>query len=338
MSASLRVGLIGLGKIGRVHWNHSKLISGIQVTAIAEIMSLAGEEFPPEIRMVEDWTEIVEDPEIDAVVISLPHVLHARCAEAALRNGKHVFLEKPLATSLQDAQELVECARATDRTLMVNMTHRFYPPLQRARQLLTDGVIGDVISVRDFAMEIVDRAEFPGWFFDPVVAGGGVVITSCIHLLDRVCWLLSEPLSFVGGSSRRLMPESNVEDCAEILCETPSGIPVAIGSFFFTGPKMFDDGLTIFGTKGKMTIHAWSHLEWNLYDGEKLREDGYDPSIPAKARPEVGHRAALSEFVSAIREQRVPEAEAGTVMDAQEVVERFYHSVKENRLADITPK
>ena len=328
MTKSLQVGLIGLGKIGRVHWKNLNDIPDLRVAAIAEKHPQAGESFPADITVTSDWREVVEHPEIDAVVICLPHSLHAACAEAALRNGKHVFLEKPLATNLQDARMLVKCAAEVGRILMANMTHRFYPPLQKARELLQAGTIGNVISVRDYCMEIIDRSDFPSWFFDPVIAGGGVVITDSIHLLDRVSWLLSEPLSFVGGSSRRLMPDSNVEDCAEILCTTPSGIPVTIGSFFFSGNKAWGDGLTIFGTKGKMTVEAWSHVEWNLYGGEKQREDGYDSSLPAHARPRVGHRAAMAEFVSAVRDNRVPEAEAGTVLNAQEMVEKFYERTK----------
>lgn len=327
MSGPLRIGLIGLGKIGRVHWKNLNDLPSARVVAIAEVAPLQTEDLPPEVALSQDWRQMLANPEVDAVVISLPHSLHAECAKAALLAGKHVFLEKPLATNLADARDLVACAGETGRILMANMTHRFYPPLCKARALLHEGAIGDVISVRDYYMEIIDRKDFPAWFFDPVMAGGGVAMTDSIHLIDRVSWLLKEPLHFIGGSSRRLMPETNVEDCAEILCATPSGIPVTIGSFFFIGPKIWDDGLTVFGTKGKMMIQAWSHIEWCTYGGEVQREDGY-VGVALADRPQCGHRAAMSEFLEAIRTGREPEATAASVLNAQEIIEKFYETTE----------
>ncbi len=321
MEPPLRIGLIGFGKIGRVHYRHLCSLPEAQVAVVADPAGVGEAENVP---VVADWREVVERRDLDAVVISLPHALHHESAQAALHHGKHVFLEKPLATTLADARHLVECADAAGKVLMVNMTHRFCPPLRRAYEAIRQGAIGEVISVRDYYMEIIDRREFPGWFFDPVMAGGGVVMTDSIHLIDRVAWLLGEPLHFVGGAGRRLEPETAVEDCGEILCGSASGIPVTIGSFFFSGPKSWEDGLTLFGTKGVMKVRAWSHVEWSAYGGAVQREDGYPASLPEGERPLVGHRAAIGEFVSALREGRTPQADGRTALNAQEIVGEFY--------------
>lgn len=322
MTQPLRFAIVGFGKIGRIHFRHLSGMSDARVTVIADTCP----DTPPGVAVVNDWREVARRDDVDAVIISLPHHLHRVTAEAALRHGKHVFLEKPLATTLADAEALVATAAECGRTLMVNMTHRFYPPVRRAHELLRQGAIGEVISVRDYYMEIIDRKTFPGWFFDPVMAGGGVAMTDSIHLVDRVAWLLDEPLRFVGGASRRLEPESAVEDCAEILCASVSGIPATIGSFFFSGPKSWADGLSLFGTKGVMTVKAWSHVEWNEYGGPIRREDGYPPAMPDSERPLVGLRAALREFHAAITQGRPPEADGQSVLNAQEMVEAFYQS------------
>jgi len=327
MSRMLQIGIVGFGKIGRIHWRHLTEMSGVQVSAVADRSSDWRGDLPPTVCCFEEWKELIALPDLDAVVICLPHSLHVECAEAAMRDGKHVFIEKPLATTLEGAKKLVATAGETARRLMVNMTHRFYPPLLRARELLGRGEIGEVISVRDYYMEAIVRSEFPAWFFDPVVAGGGVALTDSIHLVDRVSWLLGEPLRFVGGTSRNLYPDSEVEDCAEILCNSRSGIPVTIGSFFFSGPKVWEDGLTIFGTKGVMTIQAWSHVEWRSYGGGTRREEGYG-SLEMESRPLVGHRAALGDFVASIREGKSSGAEGASVLSAQEVIDSFYQFTK----------
>ncbi len=324
MQLSLKVGIIGFGKIGQIHWEHLKEIPEVECLAIAERASGSGWEakIPSEIHCFNDWREMLALAELDAVIICLPHALHTECAEAAMQAGKHVFLEKPLATKLEDAQNLLRIAEENRLRLMVNMTHRFYPPLLRAKELLQQGVIGQVISVRDYYMEGITRSEFPAWFFDPELAGGGVAMTDSIHLVDRVSWLLEEPLKYAGGVGHKLSPESEVEDCAEILCHSASGIPITIGSFFFTGPKTWEDGLTLFGTKGVIHVQAWSHVEWRLYNGTPQREEGY--SVAKEARALVGLRAALEEFIVALREGRETKSDGVSVLNAQEVIEAFY--------------
>jgi len=322
---SLRVGLIGLGKIGRVHLDHLTAMQNVEVVAIVDEVQLRDVVIPNTAAVFNNWQDCLSKIQLDAVIISLPHALHAPCAEAALANGIHVFIEKPLATTLNDAERLVQRAQELDRTLMVNMTHRFYPPLRKARKLLATGAIGKVISVRDYCMEIIDPSDFPPWFFDPVIAGGGVAITDSIHLIDRVAWLLGESLRFIGGVSRSMIPETSVEDCAEILCDTKAGVPVTIGSFFFNGPRAWDDGLTLFGTEGVMKVGAWSHVEWGPYGQPSQQSVEFAPDMPPVERVRVGHRASISEFVDALRENRKPEADAKSVLNAQEIVERFYH-------------
>ncbi len=320
-----RVGIIGLGKIGKVHLANLKHSAQVEVAAISELSPAQCDDLPSEIHLCEDWRDVISSDEIDAVIITLPHSAHAECAMHALTQGKHVFLEKPLATTYVDAQALIRASREYDRTLMVNMTHRFYPPVRQARQMIREGLLGDVVSVRDHYMEVIDRSEFPAWFFDPVIAGGGVTMTDSIHLFDRVSWLLEEPLQIVGQASRIMDKNSLVEDCSEVLCRSASGIPVVVGSFFcFNSERTWGDNLTVYGTKGTLVIHAWSHLEWTPHGKPTQRFDGYASDLTPAACASVGHRAALEEFLSSIRENRIPESDGASVLNAQEIVQNFY--------------
>jgi len=331
-SETLRVGIIGLGKIGKVHLSNLKHLAQVEIASICELSPLQG--LSDEIRFCTDWRDITEADDIDAVIITLPHSSHAECAMHALTHGKHVFLEKPLATTYVDAQELVIASRELDRTLMVNMTHRFYPPVRQAKQMLREGLLGDVVSVRDHYMEVIDRADFPNWFFDPILAGGGVTMTDSIHLFDRVSWLLEEPLQIVGQASRIMDKDSQVEDCSEILCTSASGVPVVVGSFFcFNSERTWADNLTVYGTKGTLIIHAWSHLEWTPHGEPTQRIESYDSGLSSADRAAIGHRAAMEEFVSSIRENRSPECDGSSVLNVQEIVHNFYSADSPQRLS-----
>lgn len=324
--AILRIGVIGLGKIGRIHLQHLYSMPQVQVVAVADTSIGTQEGIGSGTECFDDWHKITSHPQIDAVVICLPHSMHVACAKDALAHGKHVFLEKPIAVTFTEAQKLSEFAEEKELRLMVNMTHRFYAPLREAKTLLNEGKIGKIISVRDYYMEIIDRRDFPSWFFDPIQAGGGVAITDAIHLIDRIKWLLDEPLYFVAGTARYMKPDTEVEDCVEILCHSHSLTPVVVGSFFSDGPKFWSDGLTIFGTLGSLTVNAWSHLTYQIYGQPEIRIDCYG-SIPLDQRAAVGHRAALVEFVTGLEENRPFESEAKSVLNAQEVVQDFYNSL-----------
>lgn len=324
-----RVGTIGYGKMGQIHYKNLEAQSGVQIVSVAEPNPTNRQGLDDEIEQYADWQKIIADESLNAVVITLPHSMHAECAKAALAAGKHVFLEKPLATNLDDAREIVEAAQQNGKTLMVNMTHRFYPPVRAARRMIQEEMLGAIVAVHDHYMEVIDRSEFPAWFFDPHFAGGGVTVTDSIHLLDRVAWLLDERLELKGQVSRTLDPESKVEDCSEMICQSESGVAVTVGSFFcFDKAKTTCDRLTIFGTRGTLVVHAWSHLEWTPHGQETQRVEGYEAGLSHAARAAIGHRAAIEEFLSAVQEGRIPEASGAAVIHAQEIVQDFYDNLK----------
>lgn len=315
--------------MGRIHFENLTTMPATEVVAIAEPNQSNCASIDGKIHLHAGWHQIVNDPSIEAVAITLPHSMHAECTRLALANGKHVFLEKPLATDLGDARDLVRLADEQKRTLMVNMTHRFYPPVRTARRMIQEGMLGNIITIHDHYMEVIDRSEFPAWFFDPHLAGGGVTVTDSIHLLDRVAWLLDERLVLKGQLSRQLDPESKVEDCSELICQSESGIAVTVGSFFcFDKAKTLGDRLTIFGTKGTLVVHAWSHVEWTPHGEATQRIEGYAQVSDKEHRSAIGHRAALEEFISSLRENRVPESSGAAVLHAQELVQQFYDNLR----------
>lgn len=330
LTRPLRLGLIGLGQIGRVHLANLSDLQEARVVSVAEPAPLGEPSLEASIQHCRGWEDVVADRTLDAVLITLPHALHAECAKKALAAGLHVFLEKPLATTWEDARQVVEAARVADRTLMVNMTHRFYPPIRMARRMVQEGELGEVIAVHDHYMEVIDRSAFPAWFFDPELSGGGVTMTDSIHLLDRVSWVLGEPLRLAGQVARRLDPGSKAEDCSELLCASASGIPVTVGSFFcFGGERSWADRLTLFGSRGTLVAQAWSHLEWTPHGKPMQRIEAYPDGLAHEERSLLGHRAALREFLDAIQSGREPEASGRQVLNAQEIVQCFH-----DRLAD----
>src|SRR6185369_13253647 len=136
------------------------------------------------------------DSSIQAVTICLPHFLHEQVTADALNAGKHVLVEKPLAISVEAGERLCRLAERVSKILMVEMTHRFLPPVVEARQIVQAGKLGKVLAVTETLFENVGLfGSLPNWMFSKEKAGGGVGLTSGIHLLDHIAWIADCPLS-----------------------------------------------------------------------------------------------------------------------------------------------
>jgi 2-hydroxy-4-carboxymuconate semialdehyde hemiacetal dehydrogenase len=139
---SLNVGLVGYGSIARSHVQALKSLGGHDVRGVMGRLADPTRQFAAEFGMplaTTDLDELLADESIEAVIICSPTDAHAEQTERALRSGKHVLCEIPLATSLADVDRLAALADEVDRRLMVCHTQRFYPPLVQARRMIASG-------------------------------------------------------------------------------------------------------------------------------------------------------------------------------------------------------
>jgi predicted dehydrogenase len=141
---------------------------------------------------VANYEALLDRPDIDVFSIALPNDLHAPVALAALRAGKHVMLEKPMATNAADAVRLAAEARVRGRVLMVGQNNRFAPEVQTARKLVTDGVLGEVYHARTAWTRRAGIPRIGSWFTQKKFAGGGCAYDIGVHALDRCLFLMGE--------------------------------------------------------------------------------------------------------------------------------------------------
>ncbi|MBA3687160.1 MAG: Gfo/Idh/MocA family oxidoreductase, partial [Planctomycetes bacterium] len=140
-----------------------------------------------------DWREMLADqPDIDAVSVCTPNRLHAEPTIAALRAGKHVLVEKPMAMNAEEGQAMVDAARAAGRQLVVGFQVRFSPGAELIRRQIADGVLGRIVYARCRALR---RRGIPGWgvFGRKDLQGGGGLIDIGVHLLEAAHDLMGSP-------------------------------------------------------------------------------------------------------------------------------------------------
>ncbi len=258
----LRIGLIGAGNI----WNAHKVAfqqfpESVRLAAVMDInpaaAQKAADEFPGA-KVYADPATMLRDAEIDAVLILTVHAEHAALAHAAIVSGRHVLVEKPMACSLAEARSMADAADKAGVRLMIGQCQRYDRSYRGAKRLIESGEIGRVQAVRFDSMQgLFSNGILPAghWLADGSKAGGGIVISVCVHRLDLVRFCLGE-VRRVSAVTRTLDPGyiNGAEDFAAALFEFESG---ALGEMFgtYSGFRMpYSEGLMIFGQDG--AIHA----------------------------------------------------------------------------------
>jgi myo-inositol 2-dehydrogenase / D-chiro-inositol 1-dehydrogenase len=284
----LRLGVLGCGWIANlVHLPELAHVRGVRVTALADTDAGNLERarvHAREAACFTDYGELLERAHVDAVVICLPDALHADACERAFAAGKHVYVEKPLAEDLDDAERAVAAWRASGLVGMVGFNYRFDPAYQAARRALRDGVLGRPFGVRS-AFSVPAR-ERPAWQRERLARG--VLLNLASHHADLVQWLLDREVESVSASVRAEGDGS----AATVHLRLAGGVPVQ--SLFAEG-GVDEDVMEIYGERGKVRV-----------DRMALRSFALDRAADRAAGSRAGILKAMIPPVQAWRRLRAP--------------------------------
>lgn len=182
----MRVGLIGYGAWGQHHARAFAQAAELAAIASSSHGEEAGQAWP-RARVVADWRELVSDPSLEAVVVAVPNALHAEVAIAALEAGKHVLLEKPMALSIAECDQLIAAARRSGRVLTVGHELRVSEQWGAVRRLLQEEAIGPLRHASFALFRFPYRGGTDGWRYrrDSV---GSWILEEPVHFFDLLLW------------------------------------------------------------------------------------------------------------------------------------------------------
>lgn len=243
------------------------------------------------LRFFERLEDLLEA--VDAVVITAPNALHHRYTLAAVQARRHVLCEKPLATTVEHAAEMVRRASEAGVRLMTAFPMRFSPPVVTAKRAVASGVVGEVRAVTGSN----NGRMPPGWFGDPELAGGGATMDHVVHLADIYRWLVGhEPVEVMAEAGTLLHEGSRVDDVAMVLLRFPGGVIGTIDASW-SRPASYPTwgGLRfrVIGTEGLLDIDAFGQQAQLSSDKERAHRWVYWGSD--------ADRAMLAAFVEAVR-------------------------------------
>ena len=197
----LNVGVIGLGHMGRLHMMNCLHVDDVKIVAAADSSKRALEkaELVGVKNLYTDYHDLLNDSaNMNAVVISLPNFLHFDSVQLALEAGLDVFVEKPLASTVEECRKIVKLVEKSDRKFMVGHCMRFIDAVEKMKDIADKGRIGDleVVTVEQilngpFAHGAVPT-PVPEWWFDPKKSGGGVLLDLGYHLIDLFRFFVGE--------------------------------------------------------------------------------------------------------------------------------------------------
>jgi predicted dehydrogenase len=226
----VRVGVIGTGAISQiVHVPIFAERQDVDLVAVSDADRHKAEALARRFgvpHVLEDQA-LIEHDAVEAVVICTPNHLHEKIAIAALEAGKHVFVERPLATTSAGAQRVVDVAQRAGRVLVVGMPHRFRPGVIALRSFVAGGELGKIYAVQGTWMTRLMPASRHSWRYDRAQAGGGALIDLGVPALDLCFWLIGFP------AMRRVTCVASprgaaVEDAATLMAETEGGIALTL--------------------------------------------------------------------------------------------------------------
>jgi len=222
------------------------------------------------VETYDDYTKLVDSEELDAVIISLPNFLKRESIFYASEKDFAIFVDKPLARNLAEAQEIVRKVRAENIRLMVGVNYRYFDSVQKVKEILDEGRVGDVVIATSelimdgpFSHPLVPK-PVPGWWFDKEKAGGGALLDLGYHLIDVFNWMFGDlEMEFSTLDYRFGLP---IEDGATVVLRSlKTGVRFIVNAGWFS--KMifpnFNFRINLHGTVGYVSTDQFAPR--NLY-------------------------------------------------------------------------
>jgi predicted dehydrogenase len=256
-----------------------------------------------------DLASALAASDASAVYIATPVFLHAPQTIAALRAGRHVLCEKPMALNYAEALAMQRASEETRRTLGIAYYRRMYPKVDRARQLIEAGAIGRPVFAEATGHDWFNPLGTPrAWLADPKLSGGGPLRDTGSHRIDLMNYLFGKPINAIGHLSTLVQP-LEVEDNATVTIEYEGGVRGVVDVRWHS--RVVRDEFRVRGTDGE--------IELSPLNGPDLVHPGGRERIPPAGNL---HYPCIEDFAGAILRGILPRSYGGSALAAEWVMEQ----------------
>ena len=312
---NLKVGIIGIGNMGSAHANciFGGNVEGMTLHAVCDVNASKLERFAADHQGVDtytDYNDLINNGGVEAVVIAVPHPLHADVAMAALKAGLNVLVEKPVDITVSKAKKLNETAEKSGKVFAIMFNQRTNPLFRKAREIVKSGALGElkrtvwIVTNWYRTQSYYDSGD---WRATWSGEGGGVLLNQAPHNLDLWQWICGMPKSVTAFCDIAKYHNIEVEDDVTIVTRYENG---AVGTFITTtGEFPGTNRLEISGDNGKIVLEDGVLKWWKLKESEphvRVTSDKgfakieYDYEEIRQEERETAHRGILQNFTNAV--------------------------------------
>jgi predicted dehydrogenase len=346
LAKKVRIGVIGTGGIANgAHLpGYSQIPEECEIFALCDIdpkaLNKTAEKYPHVKHKFEDYKRLLEMPEIDGVSVCTPNYVHIQPTVDALKAGKHVLCEKPIAMNAKQGAEMVATARKAGKILQIGYNSRFQPSNQALKRFIDAGELGNIYYARSQALRV---RGIPGWgvFIDKSKQGGGPLIDIGVHMLDLTLWFMGHPKptyasgvtyqkfgkrgDVVGFMGQWDYKNFTVEDMAAALIRFENGATIVLESSFVANLKEEVQNVTLLGDAGGATAYPLS-----ITQERHKSVFTYEPKIPGGNNLNT-HYAEMKAFVECIRDKKEPLVKGEHGLMVAQIMDAIYKSADEGR-------
>jgi len=337
--SGIRVGVIGLN-MGKGHVRNYASSPDVEAVYVCDLVPERREAVIAECGLTTpayaDYREMLANSDIDAVSVALPNRLHAPVTIAALRAGKHVLCEKPMAATVAEARRMVAAAAKADRQLMVHFNQRFSPEAFFVKSLADSGELGDIYLAK---CHWIRRRGIPrrSTFYQKATSGGGALIDIGVHVLDLTMWLMGHPQPVaVSGCTYcnfgpDLDPVFDVDDHALAFVRFANGASLSLEASWASHVQGEAIGFELRGTRGGARRVGSYQGEYRVF---QTVGGTFVDTTPCAPLPPVAN--AQHQFAASIVNGTPNPAPGEHGLAVQQVLEAIYKSAANGREARVS--
>lgn len=327
----INVGLIGSGFVAELHAEAFRLVKGANIIAVASPTEDRRAKFVKKFKIpnsFSDYQQLLEMKDIDVVCVAVPNNLHAKVTVDAAEAKKHVIVEKPLCTTLSEADQMIEVCRKNDVKLCYAETLVFTPKYVKMKELIDDGALGKVYYVKQAERHFGPHSD---WFWDISQAGGGFMMDAGCHGIEFCRWILNkQPIKSVYAHCETIFHHDKGlgEDTSLLIIEFQDG---AIGLVENSSVRRggMDDRSEAFGIDGNIeanllmgnALKVYSEFGYTAYAGEKIPTTKGWTWVYWDEILQYGFHEEMIHFIDCIRNDKQPKE---TGEDGRVVLEVLY--------------
>ncbi len=312
-----RLGIVGAGHMGKIHARILKDIPQVEIVGIADIDLRAASRLASEhsANYYTHWEEML--PEIDIIFVATPNTFHTDVVLAALERDIHVFCEKPMAATLEDARRVYEAANSSRGRYQLGFNKRFTPVYRTLKELIVQGFKLYSAHIKRNRGELQD----PFWVSDRKITGG-FLNESTVHLLDLSMWLFGDVVRFVCWGKKDCYHEY---DDFHILFEFSSGLVASFTSCAHSSWVFPFESIEVYGEHSSIITEEMERITHSPGIKEEVIRRDFSHLDP---EDKWGYRAEDIAFIEAIVNDLEPAVSQKDGLRSAELVEALYQSIE----------